>query len=105
MRLRSRSRLKDWLWPVLIIGLVAVGLAVLSDWPIPGAELHLVHIRGPNEQFIELNINEISSIRKPRANEEHFAKGTRCLIFTTDGKFISALDTCEQIIEGIKKAE
>jgi hypothetical protein len=58
--------------------------------------LSLITVHGPQGQVIELNVNEISSIRQPRGHG-HFTKDIKCLIFMTNGKFVSTVETCEQI--------
>ena len=58
--------------------------------------LQLILLTGPDHQPIEVNPEAITSIRPPRVSD-HFAPGTHCLVFMTDGKLITAVETCEQI--------
>lgn len=60
------------------------------------AALKLILLTGPGQQVIEVNPAEIASIRQPRGSE-HLARGTRCLIFTADGKFFSVRETCAEV--------
>jgi hypothetical protein len=69
------------------------------------AALHLILVHGPDGQNIELNVNEISSIREPRQVEGHFAKNVHCLIFMTNGKLIAAIEECPVILDEIKVVE
>ena len=63
--------------------------------------LILIVLTGPDGQHIELNPKEIVSIREPRTTEDHFPKGARCLINTTDGKIVVVTNTCEAVHEMI----
>jgi hypothetical protein len=58
--------------------------------------VRLLAFTGIDGQVLELNPIEIISIREPRSIE-HFGSGTRCLIFTTDGKFIPVQQTCKEV--------
>jgi hypothetical protein len=64
----------------------------------PAIALVLITLTGPDGQHVEINPAEIISIREPRGTD-HFAKGTHCLITTTDGKYATVLETCERVIE------
>lgn len=56
----------------------------------------LVMLTGVGGQRIEVNPAEVVSIRPQRGN---LAGGVQCLIHTTDGKYISVVETCE-IVRG-----
>lgn len=58
----------------------------------------LVH--GLTGQEIEINVGEISSIRRP-SSENHFGRGTHCVIYMNNGKFILVRETCMEVIRGI----
>jgi hypothetical protein len=58
----------------------------------------LITLTGPDQQAIEVNPNEIVALREPRGTD-HFARGTRCLVFTSDGKYLSVMETCEKVHE------
>ena len=58
--------------------------------------LQLILLTGPDHQPIEVNPSAITSIRPPRVSD-HFAAGTKCLVFLTDGKLITATETCDQV--------
>jgi len=61
--------------------------------------LSLILVHGPHGQNIEINANEISSIRMPRdVSQGHFAKGTQCVVIMTNGKFIATRETCDEIV-------
>ena len=68
--------------------------------------LNLIILHGPNNQFLEINVDEISSIREPRAvSQRHFPKGIRCVITMTNGHFNAVTDTCEAVDKLIKGAK
>ena len=62
------------------------------------AAFHLIQLHGPNGQQIDLNPHEISSIREPsEGSEGHFEKGTRCLVFMTNGKVNAVSEDCDTV--------
>lgn len=63
--------------------------------------LRLIELHGPGGQFVEINPEEIVSLREPRAGD-HFAFGIKCLIFTSDGKYTGVIETCAQVAEMVK---
>jgi hypothetical protein len=91
---------------------VSMALAFATDmlWPARPQEvqlvvLHLIVVHGPDGQTIELNVNEISSIREPRQVEGHFGKNVNCLVFMTNGKLIATEDQCPEVLDKIKLIE
>jgi len=70
--------------------------------------LHFITVHAPDGQEMELNIAEISSIRKPQeqaTDQSHFAKGTNCIMVMTNGKFIGTTETCTEVIKRIAASE
>jgi hypothetical protein len=65
--------------------------------------LLLVTLTGPEGQHIELNPNVIVTIREPRG-DTHFHKEIKCVIHTSDGKFLSVQETCARVHELIDEA-
>jgi hypothetical protein len=63
--------------------------------------LRLILLTGPDNQAIELNIDEVVSVRQPRSTD-HFASGTRCIINTTDGKFVLVQELCSSVLRFIE---
>lgn len=55
--------------------------------------VELLQFTGPDNQRIDINPAMIISVRNPRSTD-HFAPGTRCLLFTTDGKNIPVQEDC-----------
>jgi len=63
-----------------------------------GAEiaLYLVLLTGAGGQVIEINPAMVVSVRAPAARE-YFARGTRCIVTTVDGKFVTVQETCDTV--------
>jgi uncharacterized protein YlzI (FlbEa/FlbD family) len=62
----------------------------------------IVHSPGDHQE-VQLNAAEISSIRKPRDADGHFAEGTNCVLTMTNGKFFLTEESCLEVIEEIAK--
>lgn len=63
----------------------------------------LVELHGPDDQRVFVNPDQIISIREPRGMEQgHFARGTRCLVTTADGKYLTVREKCTELREMIK---
>jgi hypothetical protein len=81
-------------------------MIVIAD-AVAAAVLHLIIVHGPTGQEIDVNITEISSIRRPEAYENepgtHFAKGTKCILAMSNGKLINTLEDCAEIIKKISE--
>jgi hypothetical protein len=60
------------------------------------AEGFWISVTGLDNQSIELNSSQIVSIRPPRGTD-HFNNEIHCLVHTTDGKYISVIETCEVV--------
>ena len=63
------------------------------------AVLQLITVHGPGNQRIDLNVEQITTVREPRATEGHFAPGVRCVVSTTDGKWVGVVETCAQVLD------
>jgi hypothetical protein len=58
----------------------------------------LIMLTGPEHQPISVNPAQIVTTRSVRPSaKEDFARGIRCLVHTTDGKFISVVETCDDV--------
>jgi hypothetical protein len=64
---------------------------------LASAVFYLVELTGPNNQPIDINPATVVSIRERRAGETHLQKGVRCVIHTSDGKFIAVLEDCDTV--------
>ena len=68
--------------------------------------LRLVLIHAPNGDEIEINPNEISSIREPReVGDAAFHKGVRCVLVMTNGRFIGTAEDCRTVKFMVETAE
>ena len=74
-------------------------------WWLPLVTQIFILLHVPTGQEIEVNAAEISSMRKPRENEGHFARGTKCLLTMTNGKINGVVESCETVYERIREAK
>lgn len=58
--------------------------------------LRLILLTGPDNQRIEVNPDAVTNFRPPRGND-HFAPGVKCLVFLSDGKPLTVIETCDQV--------
>ena len=59
------------------------------------ASISLIRLHAPDGYQIEVNTNEISSVRQPRLG--HFAEGVRCILVMTNRSFISVHESCDVV--------
>jgi hypothetical protein len=46
---------------------------------------------------IDLNSHAITNLRNPEPGNGNFTAGVRCMINMVDGKFVTVIETCEQV--------
>lgn len=63
--------------------------------------VQMLVLTGPDNQLVEVAANHVVELRYPRSSE-HFAHGTRCIVFTSDGKYVAVTETCKQINDMLK---
>jgi hypothetical protein len=56
--------------------------------------LHMLRLHTPDGQEIAVNPDTVVTLREPRATENYFPKGTRCVINMADGKFNLVAEDC-----------
>lgn len=67
---------------------------------ISGVEF--IELHGPNGQRAFLNPRAISSLREPAGKDlEHFTRNVRCVVVTTNGKFIAVVEPCVGIRDAL----
>lgn len=59
----------------------------------------LVAVTGPGAKQILVNPHEVVSVRPAPAN---LTDGVQCLIHTTDGKYISVLESCGDVVRKLE---
>jgi hypothetical protein len=67
--------------------------------------VHLIMLHGLHGYELYINPDEVVSIRPP-AQQTLIKEGFKCAISTADGKFVSVIETCEEVrklIEQVKK--
>lgn len=63
------------------------------------ATVVLVTLHGVNGHEIFVNPREVTSMHAaiPGKPNKTFTEGVRCMISTTDGKFVTVIETCEAV--------
>ena len=69
------------------------------------AFLSLITVHAANGDDMQLNTNEISSIRQPRDAETHWGPQVHCVVVMSNGKFVGTLEDCATIIRLLTKVE
>jgi hypothetical protein len=60
--------------------------------------LTLVLLHSPTGGAIYINPDSVTTMRSPPAeNNKHFTDEAKCMLNTSDGKFISVTETCDQV--------
>ncbi|MCA1452147.1 hypothetical protein I6F35_02820 [Bradyrhizobium sp. BRP22] len=69
--------------------------------------LRLVLLHGPDGHEIALNPEQITTMRAalPGSQNKHLTQDARCMISTSDGKFVSVVESCDQVRKLIEDAE
>jgi hypothetical protein len=66
--------------------------------------LSLIALHGPGGHEIDINPNEVSSIRDTSiVTEGHFSKDIKCLLFMTNGKVIGVTESCKEVLRLIEE--
>jgi len=58
--------------------------------------LAFVAFTGAGGQPVFVNPSEVISVREPLGNG-HYEPGVRCVLHTSDGKFIAVTETCPEV--------
>lgn len=71
-----------------------------------GAASVLVALHGPNGHEILINPDAVTSMHSaiPGQKNRQFTDEVRCMINTSDGKFLSVVETCERVRELLKQS-
>jgi hypothetical protein len=72
-------------------------VAVVAAGALLSSQLVLVELHRPDGSPILINPKQVTSLREPQAGG-HFAKGTRCLIYLTNGNFVTVRETCTEAV-------
>lgn len=60
------------------------------------AQAHLIELTGPDQQTIAVSPSQVVTVREPRG-DQHFGAGVKCLLHTTDGKFVAVAEDCRTV--------
>lgn len=64
-----------------------------------------VLLHGPDGQEYYVATEQITTLRAPvRGDAAAFAPGVRCIVVTTSGKFVPAVENCGEIYKAIRMA-
>lgn len=67
---------------------------------------HLIQFTGLDGQEIDINPREVVSVREVRPSEsQHFDKKIKCIIHTTDGKFVAVVEDCVQVRKRLEESD
>jgi hypothetical protein len=67
--------------------LLLLALPLIATW---------IYVTGPGDQPIELQVSTIVTAR-PARHHDHIDRDIRCLINTTDGKYVAVTETCDEV--------
>lgn len=65
----------------------------------------LVELTGLEHERIEINPAEVVAVREPRAHHRVLPAKANCAVMTTDGKFISVLETCPEVTRRLEQSK
>lgn len=67
--------------------------------PTPGLIIALLLLHGPTGREIRINPRNVTSLHAPVPGQHNkvLSEGVGCLINTSDGKFVSVIETCEAV--------
>lgn len=69
---------------------------------VVAASVALIELHGPQGQRFFVNPAMITSIREPIGKDrQHFETGMRCVVMMTNGKFVPARETCDEVRDAI----
>jgi len=67
--------------------------------------LQLIVLHVPDGTEIDVVVDQITSLR-PRSEEgHHFTPNVKCLVNLTDGKFVTVVETCDEVRRKIEDAK
>ena len=46
---------------------------------------------------IDVNPHEITNLRRPEPGSPMFTPGVQCMVNLTDGKFVTVMETCDEV--------
>lgn len=87
------------------LGLLAAILVILvTTCTAAHSNVRFLELHGADGHKVFVNAHEISTLREPvdRDLNRYFARGTRCVVVTTNGKFIAVAETCASIRDRLR---
>lgn len=85
-----------WIFLAVACCFLVILLSTCSAVPV---SVELLELHGPDGQTVFVSQRQVNSLRQPTAADLHryFPKPARCIVLTTDGKFIAVVETCQAI--------
>ena len=76
-------------------------------WLLAGAiALDLIRLTGLNHEKIDVNPSQVVKLQpKPEVSQGHFTAAVKCVVYTSDGKFIPVLEDCNTVNKLLRAAE
>jgi hypothetical protein len=91
----------------LILGLLAGCMAAVQQDPPPEQQqlaFDLVTVTGLEHELIQINPSEVIALRAPRKVHRVLPPRANCAVQTTDGHFVSVLETCQEVLQRLERA-
>jgi hypothetical protein len=69
--------------------------------------VRLIVLHSGSGAEVDINPDGITSLRAEsrKGEDRYFAEGTACMINTSDGKFVTVVETCEQVRKMIEEVD
>jgi hypothetical protein len=104
--------------PVAAVILISVALFLVTalgrsaapeneQQPQVAAVVVLVMVHGPGNRSILVNPKQVTSLHAsvPSQPNKYLADEVKCLVGLADGKFVSTIETCEEVKEILEQAK
>jgi hypothetical protein len=76
---------------------------VITSFVIVLIEFHLITAHQPNGQELFINPDEIVALRSQPRSEGYVKEGVKCVVLTTDGKFLTVIEECRMLQMELEK--
>lgn len=90
----------------VVFGVALAMLLALASLTLAYGAIALVELHGPSGQPLEINPNEVSSVRQPLDPlhpRQHWAKGTHCILVMGNGGMNAVAEDCATVMQKLTK--
>lgn len=72
---------------------------------VQAGSIEMIELHAADGHSVYVNAREISTLREPAATDlnRYFVRGTRCIVVTTNGKFVAVAEPCRFIRDMLAK--